>query len=70
MTGKPGKLCLKCKDSIKYVIVLKCAVFIILPLLFCMFSAAGCVTLKPGFLGDQLKKFEKSIDKVAEISLR
>lgn len=70
MTGKPGKLCLKCKDGSKYVVALKCVVFIILPLLFCMLAATGCVTLKPGFLGNQLKKFENSIDKVAEISLK
>jgi serine protease Do len=34
-----------------------------------MFSATGCATLKPGYIGDRLKEIEKSIDKVSEISL-
>lgn len=68
MPEKSGKYFTKSKKSSKYTIVLKTAAFIIIPLLFCVFTATGCVTLKAGFIGDRLKKFEKSIDKVAGIS--
>jgi S1-C subfamily serine protease len=53
----------------KYAVFFKFASFIIIALLFSMVAATGCVTLKPGYIGDRLKEIEKSIDKVAEISL-
>jgi serine protease Do len=55
---KAGKSCKK-----------KFAVFVAIALILSMVSSTGCVVLKSGYIGDRLKEIEKSIDKVAEISL-
>ncbi len=57
------------KKTGRTTVFFKFAVFIAIALLLCVVSATGCVALKPGYIGDRLKKIEKSIDKMSEISL-
>lgn len=57
------------KKTGKYAPLFKLTAYIIISLLFCMAATSGCVTLKPGYVGDRLKEIEKSIDKVVEVSL-
>jgi S1-C subfamily serine protease len=57
------------KKTGKYTVFFKFAACITIALLFIMVAVTGCVTIKTGYIGDRLKEIEKSIDKVAEISL-
>lgn len=69
MLRKFKQACSGCKKTSKYKVFFKLVAFITISLLFTMIAATGCVSIKPGYIGDRLKEIEKSIDKVVEISL-
>jgi S1-C subfamily serine protease len=69
MLRKFKQACKAYKKTGNMAVFFKFAVFITIVLLLSMVTATGCVTLKPGYIGNRLKEIEKSIDKVSEISL-
>jgi serine protease Do len=69
MLWKFKRLCPDYKKIRKYTAFYKFATFTTIAMLFIMVAVTGCVTIKTGYIGDRLKEIEKSIDKVAEISL-
>ena len=69
MLRKFKQACPGCKKTSKYKVFFKLVAFITITLLFTMITSTGCVSIKPGYIGDRLKKIEKRIDKVVEISL-
>jgi S1-C subfamily serine protease len=70
MLLKFKQICSGSKKTGRFTVFFKFAIFVTIALLFVMAAVTGCVSIKPGYIGDRLKEIEKSIDKVAEISLK